>query len=275
MELWQALVLGIVEGITELLPVSSTGHLTVTEKLLGMDVTDAGVTGFTAVIQIGAIVAVLVYFFTDIVAIVKAFFKGLFNARHRDDQNYRMGWYVIVGSIPIVIVGLLGKDLIEGPLRSLWFVAGGMILWSFVLWFSEHAATHQRTLERITMKDAIFVGVVQCFSLIPGVSRSGASTSAGLLRDLDRLAATKLAFYLGIPALTGAGVLEAKDALSGSVELTPLIVGTVVSGVVAYAAVAWLLKFISGHSFMLFVWYRIAFGVVVMGMLALNIIEPI
>lgn len=275
MELWQAVVLGIVEGLTELLPVSSTGHLTVVEGLMGMDVSDPGVTGFTAFIQIGAIAAVLVYFAKDILGIVTGFFKGLFNSRHRDDHNYKMGWYIIVGSLPIVIVGFLGKDYIAGPLRSLWYVAGGMILWSFVLWFAEYAATHQRTLRQTNMKDALFVGVVQCFSLIPGVSRSGASTAAGLLRDLDRVAATKLSFYLGIPALTGAGVLEAKDALTGSVELAPLLVGTVVSGVVAYASVAWLLKFVAGHTFMLFVWYRIGFGVVVMGLLWFGVVDPI
>lgn len=275
MELWHAIVLGIVEGLTELLPVSSTGHLTVVEKLLGLKVDDPGVTGFTAVIQVGAIAAVLVYFAKDIYQIITAFIRGLFAAEHRNDHNYKMGWYIIIGSVPIVIVGLLGKDLIEGPLRSLWYVAAGMFFWSFVLWFAEHAATHQRQIQQVTMKDAIVVGVVQCFSLIPGVSRSGASTSAGLLCDLDRVAATKLSFYLGIPALTGAGVLEAKDALTGSVELMPLVVGTVVSGLVAYAAVSWLLKFISGHSFMLFVWYRMGFGVVVAAMLLTGIITPL
>ncbi|CAM3160094.1 undecaprenyl-diphosphate phosphatase [Stackebrandtia soli] len=272
MELWHAVILGIVEGLTELLPVSSTGHLTVVEELLGLDVDDPGVTGFTAFIQIGAIAAVLVYFAKDIWAITTGFFRGLFSAEHRTDYEYRMGWYIIVGSLPIIIVGFVGKDLITGPLRSLWFVAGGMILWSFVLWFAEYAATHQRTERQITMKDALFVGVVQSIALVPGISRSGASTAAGLLRDLDRVAATKLSFYLGIPALTGAGVLEAKDAFTGSVELAPLLVGTVVSGIVAYISVAWLLKFVANHSFMLFVWYRIGFGVVVIGLILLGVI---
>lgn len=275
MELWHAVVLGIVEGLTELLPVSSTGHLTVVEELLGLDIDDPGVTGFTAFIQVGAIGAVLVYFAKDIWQITRGFVVGIFNGSKRGEYEYRMGWYIIVGSLPIILTGLIAKDLITGPLRSLWFVAGGMILWSFVLWFAEHAATHQRTERQITLRDAVFVGAVQSLALIPGVSRSGASTAAGLLRDLDRVAATKLSFYLGIPALTGAGVLEAKDAFTGSVELAPLLVGTVVSGVVAYIAVSWLLKFVAGHSFMLFVWYRIGFGVVVIGLILLGVISPI
>ncbi|HIV58395.1 MAG TPA: undecaprenyl-diphosphate phosphatase [Candidatus Stackebrandtia faecavium] len=276
MDLWQAVVLGIVEGLTELLPVSSTGHLTLAEGLLGLQIDDPGITAFTAFIQIGAIAAVLVYFARDIYEIVVAFFKGLFSRENRGDPNYKLGWYVIIGSIPIVIVGFLGKDYVSGPLRSLWFVAAGMIGWSFVLWFAEYAATHQRNLRQLTIGDAIFVGVVQCVSLIPGVSRSGATTSAGLLRDMDRVTATKLSFYLGIPALTGAGVLELEEAISGpSVGVPALAVGTIVSGVVAYATVSWLLRFISNHSFMLFVWYRIGFGVVVIALLLMGVVEPL
>ncbi len=276
MELWHAVVLGIVEGLTELLPVSSTGHLTLVEGLLGLKIDDPGITAFTAFIQIGAIAAVLVYFARDIYQIIIAFFKGLFSRGDRSDPNYKLGWYVIIGSIPIVLVGYLGKDYVAGPLRSLWFVAAGMIGWSFVLWFAEYAATHQRNLRQLTVGDAIFVGVIQCFSLIPGVSRSGASTSAGLLRDMDRVTATKLSFYLGIPALTGAGILELEEAISGpSVGVPALAVGTIVSGVVAYATVSWLLRFISNHTFMLFVWYRIGFGVVVIVLLLLNVVEPL
>ncbi|MGH8877867.1 MAG: undecaprenyl-diphosphate phosphatase [Stackebrandtia sp.] len=271
MELWQAFLLGIVEGLTELLPISSTGHLTVVEDLLGMKVDDPGVTGFTAFIQVGAIFSVLIYFAGDIWRIVKAFVRGTFSAEHRD-FDYRFGWYVIIGSVPIVVVGLVFKDFVSGELRNMWYVAIGAIVWSFVIWFAEYAATHQRTERQVTAKDAIIIGLVQCLSLVPGVSRAGSTMAAGLLRDFDRVTTTRLTFFLGIPALTGAGVLEAKDALTGSVELAPLIVGTVVSGVVAYASVAWLLKFVSKHTLMPFVWYRIAFGVVVIGLLATGVV---
>jgi undecaprenyl-diphosphatase len=262
MELWKAAILGVVEGVTEFLPVSSTGHLTITEKLLDLKVDDTSVTGFTAVIQVGAILAAIVYFFKDIVRIVGGFFRGLFRAEHRG-FDYRFGWYVIVGSIPIGVVGLVGKSLITGPLRSLWVVAAGLIVWSAVMVFAESAATQRRDETKVTMKDAIIIGLAQCIALIPGVSRSGATISVGLLRDLDRVTATRLSFFLGIPALTAAGLYELKDALHGnSVGVPALVVGTLVSFVVAYASIAWLLRFVVRHSIVTFVWYRVGLGVV-------------
>ncbi len=260
MELWKALILGIVEGLTEFLPVSSTGHLTITEKLLHLKVDDAAVTGFTAVIQVGAILAAIVYFFRDIVRIVRGFFRGLFNREYRD-FDYRFGWYVVVGSIPIGVLGLAAKPLITGPLRSLWVVAAGLIGWSAVMVLAERLATQGRDEKQVTMRDGIVIGLAQCVALIPGVSRSGATISAGLLRDLDRVTATRLAFFLGIPALTAAGLFELKDALHGtSVGVPALAVGTVVSFAVAYASIAWLLRFVVRHSIATFVWYRVALG---------------
>src|SRR5262245_7065549 len=161
MEIWKATILGVVEGVTEFLPVSSTGHLTITEKLLDLKVDDTSVTGFTAVIQVGAILAAIVYFAGDIVRLVRGFFRGLFSAEHRD-FDYRFAWYVIVGSIPIGIVGLAGKPLVTGPLRSLWVVAAGLIVWSAVMVFAETAATQTRDETRVTMKDAIIIGLAQC-----------------------------------------------------------------------------------------------------------------
>jgi len=260
MELWKALILGIVEGLTEFLPVSSTGHLTITEKLLHLKVDDAAVTGFTAVIQVGAILAAIVYFFRDIVRIVRGFFRGLFNREYRD-FDYRFGWYVVVGSIPIGVLGLAAKPLITGPLRSLWVVAAGLIVWGAVMVRAERLATQGRNEKQVTMRDGIVIGLAQCVALIPGVSRSGATISAGLLRDLDRVTATRLAFFLGIPALTAAGLFELKDALHGtSVGVPALAVGTVVSFAVAYASIAWLLRFVVRHSIATFVWYRVALG---------------
>lgn len=260
MEIWHAILLGIVEGITEFLPVSSTGHLTITEKLLGLPVNDPAVTAYTAVIQVGAIAAVFVYFAKDIARLSSAWFRGLFSAPARREFDYRFGWYVIAGSIPIGIVGFLGQDVIKGPLRNLWWVAGSLIVWSFAMLFAEHAATQTRSERQLTLTDTLIIGFAQCLALIPGVSRSGATITVGLLRDIDRVTATRLSFFLSIPALTAAGLYELKDALSDSIGLAPLIVGTVVSFIVAYASVAWLLRFVAHHTLAAFVWYRLALG---------------
>ena len=260
MEIWQAIVLGIVEGITEFLPVSSTGHLTIVEKLLGLPVGDPAVTAYTAVIQVGAIAAVLVYFAADIRRVGAAFFRGLVSAPARQEFDYRFGWYVIAGSIPIGIVGFAAQDVIKGPLRSLWWVAGSLIVWSFAMLFAERVATQTRSERQLTLVDTVVIGFAQCLALVPGVSRSGATITVGLLRDLDRVTATRLSFFLSVPALTAAGIYELKDALSDSIGLGPLLVGTVVSFLVAYASVAWLLKYVAGHTLAAFVWYRFALG---------------
>ena len=273
MEIWQAVILGIVEGLTEFLPVSSTGHLTIAEGLMGMKVDDPAVTAYSVVIQMGAIAAVFVYFWKDIVRITTGWVRGIFKPEHRQDFDYRFGWYVIIGSIPIGIVGFLGKPIIKGPLRSLWVVAIALILWSGVMWFAEYAATHQRRERDLTWKDTLIIGLMQCVALIPGVSRSGATISTGLLRDLDRVTATRLSFFLGIPALTAAGLYELKDAFSGDIGAVPIIVGTVVSFGVAYASVAWLLKFVAGHSIVTFVWYRIGLGVLIMVLLGAGVLS--
>ncbi|MFS8479315.1 MAG: undecaprenyl-diphosphate phosphatase [Micromonosporaceae bacterium] len=260
MEIWHAVVLGIVEGITEFLPVSSTGHLTITEKLLGLSVNDPAVTAYTAVIQVGAIAAVFVYFARDIARLSRAWVRGLFSADARQEFDYRFGWYVIAGSIPIGVVGYFGQDVIRGPLRSLWWVAGSLIVWSFAMLFAEHAATQTRSEKQLTLLDTLIIGFAQCLALIPGVSRSGATITVGLLRDLDRVTATRLSFFLSIPALTAAGVYELPSALSDTIGVVPLVVGTVVSFGVAYASVAWLLRFVAHHTLGAFVWYRLALG---------------
>jgi undecaprenyl-diphosphatase len=256
-----AIILGIVEGLTEFLPVSSTGHLTIAEKLLGLPVDDPSVTAFTAVIQIGAILAVVIYFWADIVRLLVAWARGLFNPARRADPDYRMAWLVIIGSIPIVVVGFLARDLISGPLRSLWVVAVALIVWGFVMLLAEWMARQDRGERDLNLLDVLLIGFAQCLALVPGVSRSGATISIGLMRGLDRVTATRLAFLLGIPALIGAGVYELPTALSESgVGWGPTLVGTVVSFVVAYATVAWLLKYVARHSIAVFVWYRWALG---------------
>lgn len=273
MDLWKAIILGIVEGITEFLPVSSTGHLTITEKLLDLRVDDKGVTAFTAIIQVGAILAAIMYFWRDIVRIVAAFFKGLFSAPARQTPDWRLSLAVIIGSIPVAVVGLAAKPLIEGGLRSLWVVAIALIGWCAVIIFAERAATQTRGERSVTVKDGLIIGMVQVFALIPGVSRSGATISAGLLRDLDRVTATRLSFFLGIPALTAAGGLEAvsaKSDISGGIGWTATAVGTVVSFIVAYASIAWLLRFVATNSLLSFVWYRVLVGAALLAVLGLG-----
>jgi undecaprenyl-diphosphatase len=264
MDYIQAVVLGIVEGLTEFLPVSSTGHLTIAEKLLGLQVDDPAVTAYTAVIQMGAILAVVVYFARDIWRIVVAWFTGLVKPELRGTLDHRMGWYVILGSIPIGIVGFVLKDVIKNDLRSLWVVAVALILWSAVMLYAERSGRQTRSEKDLTLKDALVVGVVQCIALVPGVSRSGATISSGLVLGLDRVTATRLSFFLSIPALLPAGLYELKDALSGDIGIGQTVVGTVVSFVVAYASVAWLLRFVAGNSIGKFVPYRVALGVVLL-----------
>ncbi|MFF2508243.1 undecaprenyl-diphosphate phosphatase [Streptomyces sp. NPDC058067] len=264
----QAAVLGVVEGVTEFLPVSSTGHLKITEGLMGIPVDDAAVVGFTAVIQVGAIAAVLVYFFKDIVRIVSAWGRGLTDKEERYHHDYKFAWWVIYATLPIVVVGLAAKPLVEGPLASLWVVAGSLIVGSGVMWAADQMGRHKRGEDDTTFKDAMLVGCSQILALLfPGFSRSGATMSTALILDLDRVAATRLSFFLGIPALTGAGLYELKDAIGTGVGAAPLVVGTAVSFIVAYASIAWLLKFVARHSFNAFVVYRVVVGLLLLALL--------
>ncbi|MEV5987745.1 undecaprenyl-diphosphate phosphatase [Streptomyces sp. NPDC052051] len=269
----QAVILGVVEGVTEFLPVSSTGHLKLTEGLMGIPVDDKSVVGFSAVIQVGAIAAVLLYFFKDIVRIVSAWFRGFTDREVRQHHDYKFAWWVIFATLPIVVVGLAAKPFIDGPLGSLWVVAGSLIVGSGVMWVADQMGRHKRGEDDTSLKDAMLVGSSQILALLfPGFSRSGATMSTALILDLDRVAATRLSFFLGIPALTGAGLYELKDALGAGVDATPLVVGTAVSFVVAYASIAWLLKFVARHSFNAFVIYRIIVGVLLLGLLSTGVI---
>ena len=274
MNYFDAVVLGVVEGLTEFLPVSSTGHLTIAEKLLGHEIDDPAVTAYTAVIQMGAISAVIVYFAEDIWRIVRAWFAGLVRAEYRGQLDHRMGWYVIVATIPVVVAGLLGKGLITGALRSLWVVAVALIAWSAVMYLAERVARQDRPERAVGMRDAVLLGLAQALALIPGISRSGATISIGLLRGLDRVTATKLSFYMSIPALMGAGIYEMGDALSGEIGVGVAIVGVVVAFVVAYASIAWLLRFVAHHSIAWFVPYRLGLGVLLLVLLGAGVVNP-
>ena len=254
---------------------SSTGHLTIAEKLLGKEIDDKAVTAFTAVIQVGAIAAVLIYFRKDIAKLLSALFGGLRNEeRRKSDPNWRFFWLIIIGSIPIGLIGFALKDVIEGPFRSLWVVAAALIVWSFVMIYAEDHGAQERGERSLKPRDVIVIGLWQCIALIPGISRSGATISAGLIRGLDRVTATRLSFFLAIPALVAAGLYELKDALGEGVGLAPTLVGTVVSFIVAYATIAWLLRFVAHHSIKAFVPYRIALGVIVIAVLLITGSSP-
>ncbi len=274
MNLLQAVMLGVVEGLTEFLPVSSTGHLTIVEGLMGLETDDKSVTAFTAVIQVGAILAAIVYFRSDIVRFALAFVRGLRSADARREVDWRLAWCVIVGSLPIMVVALAARGLITGPLRSLWVVAIALIAWSGVMVLSEKVASYSRHEQDTTLRDSIIIGLVQCLALVPGVSRSGATISAGLFRGLDRVTATRLSFFLGIPALVAAGAYELKDALNGGVGWAATLLSTVVSFVVAYVSIAWLLRFVTGHSIAVFAWYRVLLGLVIIALLSTQVISP-
>ena len=277
MNIFEAVLLGAVEGFTEFLPVSSTGHLTIVEKLLGYSIDAPDITAFTAIIQSGAVFATVIFLRKDLVRIVAAWFRGLVSAQARKQPDWRFAWAVILGSIPIGIVGLAFQDTIETTLRSLWFVAGALILWSGAMAFADHAATQVRHEDDTTWKDTLVIGTVQCLSLIPGVSRSGATMSAGLLRDFDRVTVTKLSFFLSIPALLGATVLQVHDEagnIAAGVGWANTLTATIVSFIVGFAAVAWLLKFIAKHSYSIFIAYRLVLGSLLMVLLATNVIQP-
>lgn len=268
MNLLQAIVLGIVEGLTEFLPVSSTGHQTIVAGMMGLQIDDPSITSFIAVIQVGAIAALVLYLRRDIGRLLMAWFRGLRHAEHRSDPSYREAWLVIIGSLPIVIVGVAARDLIKGPLRSLWVVAIALIAWGVVMLIAEAMATQKRQEKDLRLRDALIIGGTQALALIPGISRSGATISAGLMLGVSRVTAARFGYLLGIPALAGAAVLEVPDAIKdGGVGLPLTLVGTGVSFVVAYVSVAWMLRFVTKHTIRVFVWYRFALAAVLILML--------
>jgi undecaprenyl-diphosphatase len=266
-----AVILGVVEGLTEFLPVSSTGHLTVAEKMLGLEVDDPAVTAYTVIIQFGAIVATFLYFRSDIVRLTGAWLKGV-RSREERGVDYKFAWYVVAGSLPIVVVAVLAKDLITGPLRNLWVVSGALIAWSAVMWWAERNPRQKLEDEDLSLRQVLTIGAVQCFALIPGVSRSGATISAGLLLGATRVTATRLSFFLAIPALTGGGLYELKDVDTSVVGVGQMVVGIVVSFLVAYASIAWLLQLVAKHPISVFVPYRVAAGLGIAALLATGVL---
>ena len=276
MEWWQAVIIGIVEGITEFLPISSTAHIGFFTGIFGLSPADPSVVAFSAIIQAGAIAAAVIYFWQDIVRTAAAFFKGLVDASARKNFDYKFGWLVLIGSLPIIVTGIFFQDVVETAVRSMWWMVAGLIGFTFVLWWADKNGSRKRTEASMTKKDAIVIGLIQAVSLIPGVSRSGATTAAGLLQGFDRVTTTRLAFFLGIPALVGAGFLQIishYDEIGTGVGWSATIIGTVVSFVVGYLCIDWLLKFIARHSFSIFIWYRFALGGVLLVLLLTGAVQ--
>ena len=274
---WQSIVLGIVEGITEFLPISSTGHLTVTEKLMGLPIDDPSVTAYTAIIQVGAMIASIIYFWGDIVRFATAWFAGLRNADKRG-SDYRMGWAIIAGFIPTAVIALLAEPLITGVLRSLWAVVVGLIVWSIAMFIGDRVGKQNRGEDTITVRDGVILGTLQSLALVPGVSRSGATITGGLLLGLDRVAATRMSFFLGIPTLIASGLYQAvKEAkhIADGVGWGSTLLGTAVSGVVAYVSIAWLLRYVSKNDFTGFIIYRVALALVIVALLVTQVISAV
>lgn len=267
----QAVVLGLIQGLTEFLPISSSAHLRIVPEILGWG--DPGA-AFTAVIQIGTELAVLLYFRGDIARIVWTWLRSLVKPEYRGHLDARMGWYVIVGTLPVVVLGVLFQNAIEDQLRSLWIVGTTLVLFGLVLGLADRVGGTDRGLKQLGMRDAVLMGLAQSLALVPGVSRSGATLSAGRLLGLERAAATRFAFLLAIPAVVGAGVFELKDIGAGDNPYGwgPTVVATVVSFVVGYAAIAWLLRYVSTHTYTPFVVYRVAFGALTLLLVAGGVI---
>ncbi|MDO4718139.1 MAG: undecaprenyl-diphosphate phosphatase [Propionibacteriaceae bacterium] len=271
----EAIVLGIVQGLTEFLPISSSAHQSIVGQLFfaGRDPGAA----FTAVTQLGTETAVIVYFARDIWRIIRKWSLALVGKEDRDDPDVRMGWLVIIGSIPIVVLGLLFQDAIDTSLRNLWITVAMLAGVAVILWLADRAASrNSRELSDLTWTHGILFGLAQSCALIPGVSRSGATISAGLFMGYTRPAAARYSFLLAIPAVFGSGIYKLKD-IGGDMHVAwgPTIVATVISFAVGYAVIAWLLRYVSHHSFSIFVWYRLVIAAIVAVLLLTGVLQPL
>lgn len=255
----EAIILGALQGLTEFLPISSSGHLLIAPELFGWD--DPG-TSFTAVVQLGTMAAVLLYFWRDLVRIASTWTRSLFKKDLRGTLDARMGWYIGVGTIPIGLAGIIFDDQIKTVARDLRLTASMLIIFGILLYIADRYGKMDKQEDQMTMKSAIIFGCAQALALIPGVSRSGATITAGRALGFDRGAAARFSFLLSVPAVVLSGLYEARDiGAEGAPEWGPTILATVVAFVVGYGAIAWLLKWLSSHSVAIFTWYRLALGV--------------
>jgi len=272
---FEAVVLGLVQGLTEFIPISSSAHLRVVGEAFGWD--DPGA-AFTAIIQIGTEAAVLLYFRKDIVRIIVAWLGSL-AGRRTGDPDARMGWLIIVGSIPIVVLGLLFQDDIETTLRDLRIVAAALILFSLILFWADRVGAKKRELDRLTVGHGIAFGFAQAMALIPGVSRSGGTITMGLFLGYSRAAAARYSFLLAVPAVLGSGFFQAYEAMTGDVEgegvaWGPTILATVIAFGVGLTVIAWLLRYLDRGSFTPFVVYRVVVGALILALVAAGVLAP-
>ncbi|MDO5627330.1 MAG: undecaprenyl-diphosphate phosphatase [Mobilicoccus sp.] len=267
----EAITLGVVQGLTEFLPVSSSAHVSVVGRFFGG--TDPGA-AFTAITQLGTEAAVLIYFRKDIVRIIKKWCLAIAGKLPHKDPDVRLGWMVIVGSIPIGVLGILLRDLITGPFRNLWITATMLLVFAIVIAIADRTAKQTKEIKDLTVKDGIFYGLFQALALIPGVSRSGGTIAGGLFMGYTREAAARYSFLLAIPAVLASGFDQLFDIATDPVEpaWAQIFVATLVSFVIGYAVIAWLLRYISTHDFTIFVWYRIAIALVLFALLATGVI---
>ena len=254
----EAVVLGVVQGLTEFLPISSSAHLRIVSGVFFGN--DPGA-AFTAVTQLGTEAAVLIYFARDIVQLVVGWVRGLLHREERHEPEYRLAWLVILGTIPISVLGLLFKDQIETGARNLWLIATTLVVFGVLLGVAERVGRQKVDLEQVSLRQGLGMGFAQALALIPGVSRSGGTITAGLFLGLTRPAAVRLSVLLAIPAVVASGLFELPDVLApGGPSAVQMVVATLIAFGVGYAAIAWLLRYIEHHSVYLFVWYRIALG---------------
>lgn len=273
MNFLEAIILGIVQGLTEFLPVSSSAHVQIASELMqipGLSDKNSATTAFIATIQLGTEAAVLIYFAKDIARLVKAWFKGLVSSKHRGNADYRMAWLVIIASIPVGLVGYLLREFIQETVRTLWVVAFTMILFAAVLHLADRYGRKQKNVSEVTFNSAVGFGLGQALAVIPGVSRSGASISFGLFAGFNRAAAARFSFLIGIPAVLASGLIEFKDSYQqlDAAALSGTVVATITSFVVGYAVIAGLLKYLNKGSFMPFVIWRLVVGVALLVMLS-------
>ncbi|WP_031091330.1 undecaprenyl-diphosphate phosphatase [Streptomyces sp. NRRL WC-3549] len=283
MSWFESFVLGLVQGLTEFLPISSSAHLRLTAAFAGWH--DPGA-AFTAITQIGTEAAVLIYFRKDIGRILSAWFRSLTDRSMRGDHDAKMGWLVIIGSVPIGVLGITLKDQIEGPFRDLRLTATTLIVLGIVLGIADRLAARDETggrhrairerksLKELGVKDGLIFGFCQAMALVPGVSRSGATISGGLLMGYTREAAARYSFLLAVPAVLASGVYELKDAGEGHVSWPPTIFATVIAFAVGYVVIAWFMKFITTKSFMPFVIYRVLLGILLFALVGAGVLSP-
>jgi undecaprenyl-diphosphatase len=263
---FQAIVLGIVQGLTEFLPVSSTAHLRIVPAFAGWP--DPGA-AFTAVVQLGTMAAVLIYFRDDLWRILRTWFLSLRNPELRSELDARMGWYIGLGTIPIAIFGFLFRDQIESGGRNLYLIGSMLVAAGFVLFVADYTSRRERDLRSLNSRDGAIIGVAQAAALIPGVSRSGATISAGLFLGLDREAAARYSFLLSVPAVVLSGLFELrKIGGEGAAGAAPTIIATLLAFVVGYASIAFLLRYLVRHNLSVFVIYRVVLGLLVIGLTA-------